>query len=68
MFGAQPQAGGFNPNKDVQIPTQLGDSVSSLSFSPRANLLVATTWDNNVYCWDIQASARARDSAGGGRC
>jgi mRNA export factor len=60
MFGAQPQQqGGVNPNKDVQIQTPLGDSVSSLSFSPRANLLVATCWDNNVYCWDIQV--------GGGR-
>jgi len=54
MFGAQPQQGGINPNKDVQIQTPLGDSVSSLNFSPRANLLVATCWDNNVYCWDIQ--------------
>jgi hypothetical protein len=58
MFGAQPAAGGFNPNKDFQIPTPLGDSVSSLSFSPRANLLIATCWDNNVYCWDIQVRAR----------
>jgi hypothetical protein len=59
MFGAQPQAGGVNPNKDVQIQTPLADSVSSLSFSPRANLLVATLWDNNVYCWDIQVRAGA---------
>jgi mRNA export factor len=54
MFGAAAPAGGINPNKDVQIATPLGDSVSSLSFSPRANLLVATAWDGNVYCWDIQ--------------
>jgi WD40 repeat protein len=54
MFGAQAQQGGHNPNKDVQVATPLGDSVSSLAFSPRANLLVATCWDNNVYCWDIQ--------------
>ncbi|GBF88757.1 hypothetical protein Rsub_01658 [Raphidocelis subcapitata] len=63
MFGAQPQAGGVNPNKDVQIQTPLADSVSSLSFSPRANLLVATCWDNNVYCWDIQPNGSANPKA-----
>ncbi|VAH00780.1 unnamed protein product [Triticum turgidum subsp. durum] len=30
-----------------------GDSLSSLSFSPKSNLLVATSWDNQVRCWEI---------------
>ncbi|KAK4791902.1 hypothetical protein SAY86_022337 [Trapa natans] len=34
----------------VQPPS---DSVSSLSFSPTANYLVATSWDNQVRCWEI---------------
>ncbi|KIY94290.1 Rae1-like protein [Monoraphidium neglectum] len=63
MFGAQAQQGGHNPNKDVQVATPLGDSVSSLAFSPRANLLVATCWDNNVYCWDIQPNGTANPKA-----
>ncbi|KDO36550.1 hypothetical protein CISIN_1g039044mg, partial [Citrus sinensis] len=29
------------------------DSVSSLCFSPKANILVATSWDNQVRCWEI---------------
>lgn len=63
MFGAAAAAGGINPNKDIQVPTPLGDSVSSLSFSPRANLLVATCWDGSVYCWDIQPTGAANPKA-----
>lgn len=40
-----------NPNKDVEIVSPPGDSVSSLAFSPTSNngvFLVATSWDNNV--------------------
>lgn len=64
MFGAaaaKPPA--LNPNNDIQISPPLADGISSLSFSPRANILVATSWDNNAYCWEItqagQANARA---------
>ncbi|KAH7564664.1 hypothetical protein JRO89_XS09G0003500 [Xanthoceras sorbifolium] len=35
------------------------DSVSSLSFSPKANILVATSWDNQVRCWEISRSGTA---------
>jgi WD40 repeat protein len=34
--------------KKMQILPNPGDSVSSLSFSPKSNLLVATSWDNQV--------------------
>ncbi|AQK40707.1 Protein RAE1 [Zea mays] len=37
-----------NPNKSFEILPNPGDSVSSLSFSPKSNLLVATSWDNQV--------------------
>jgi len=42
-----------NPNKSFEIQPNPGDSVSSLSFSPKSNLLVATSWDNQVRCWEI---------------
>ncbi|CAL5003748.1 unnamed protein product [Urochloa decumbens] len=42
-----------NPNKSFEILPNPGDSVSSLSFSPKSNLLVATSWDNQVRCWEI---------------
>ncbi|KVI01827.1 G-protein beta WD-40 repeat-containing protein [Cynara cardunculus var. scolymus] len=34
----------------VSSPT---DAVSSLCFSPKANYLVATSWDNQVRCWEV---------------
>ncbi|KAG8086883.1 hypothetical protein GUJ93_ZPchr0010g11075 [Zizania palustris] len=42
-----------NPNKSFEVLPNPGDSVSSLSFSPKSNLLVATSWDNQVRCWEI---------------
>lgn len=42
-----------NPNKSVEVVNPPGDSVSSLCFSPKANFLVATSWDNQVRCWEV---------------
>lgn len=58
MFGAQQQQS-YNPNKDVEVsvPPDL-DGVSSLAFSPAANLLAASSWNNSVYVWDIQATGQ----------
>lgn len=42
-----------NPNKDAEVNSPPTDSVSSLCFSPKANLLVATSWDNHVRCWEV---------------
>ncbi|RRT46863.1 hypothetical protein GW17_00007617 [Ensete ventricosum] len=39
-------AGNVNPNKSMEVLPSPGDSVSSLSFSPKGNYLVATSWDN----------------------
>lgn len=47
-----------NPNKSIEVNQPPTDSVSSLNFSPKSNLLVATSWDNQVRCWEV-----ARDSA-----
>ncbi|KAJ6801737.1 protein RAE1-like [Iris pallida] len=45
--------GNPNPNKSFEVQPAPNDSVSSLSFSPKANYLVATSWDNQVRCWEI---------------
>ena len=47
-FGTQPAPPNFNPNKDVEVTAPPEDGISSISFSPTANLLVATSWDNQV--------------------
>ncbi|KAM3399757.1 hypothetical protein ACQJBY_004910 [Aegilops geniculata] len=46
-------ASNLNPNKSFEVLPNPGDSLSSLSFSPKSNLLVATSWDNQVRCWEI---------------
>mmetsp|Transcript_20944 Transcript_20944/g.45820 ORF Transcript_20944/g.45820 Transcript_20944/m.45820 type:complete len:353 (+) Transcript_20944:170-1228(+) len=53
MFGQQAKPA-YNPNNDleVQTPPDL-DGVSSLSFSPTADYLIATSWNNQAYCWEI---------------
>nr|GFB63816.1 hypothetical protein [Tanacetum cinerariifolium] len=35
-----------NPNKSTEVVSPPTDGISSLSFSPKANYLVATSWDN----------------------
>ena len=45
-FRASPTT--HNPNNDFEVSQPPTDGVSSLTFSPRANLLVATSWDNQV--------------------
>ena len=47
---------GNNPNKDVEVTQPPADGISSLNFSPVANLLIATSWDNYVRCWEVQAT------------
>ena len=54
MFGASSASTAtHNPNKDTEISQPPSDGITSLSWSPRANHLVATSWDNNVYCWEV---------------
>ncbi|TQD74300.1 hypothetical protein C1H46_040161 [Malus baccata] len=35
-----------NPNKSFEVTRLPNDSISSLSFSPKSNILVVTSWDN----------------------
>ncbi|CAO2170742.1 unnamed protein product [Urochloa humidicola] len=46
-------AANANPNKSIEVTPAPEDSVSSLSFSPKANHLVATSWDKQVRCWEV---------------
>ncbi|KAH9715607.1 protein RAE1 [Citrus sinensis] len=55
-FGAAAVATNQNPNKSIEVSQPPSDSVSSLCFSPKANILVATSWDNQVRCWEISRS------------
>lgn len=48
LFGAQAQSQPHNPMKDFEVTQPPDDSISAVRFSPKANFLVATSWDNNV--------------------
>lgn len=61
-FGA-PATANSNPNKSYEVTPSPADSISSLSFSPRADILVATSWDNQVRCWEISRSGASLASA-----
>jgi len=52
-----------NPNKSYEVTPAPSDSISSLSFSPKGNYLVSTSWDNQVRCWEIfPGSSQAKAS------
>ncbi|CAH1445128.1 unnamed protein product [Lactuca virosa] len=46
-------ASNTNPNKSTEVVSPPTDAVSSLCFSSKANYLVATSWDNQVRCWEV---------------
>ena len=50
MFGSAFSGGGSvqNPNKDMAVAQPPNDSISKLAFSPTANYLIGSSWDNNV--------------------
>ncbi len=43
----------YNPNRDIEVVSPPTDGISSLSFSSKANLLVASSWDKQVRCWEV---------------
>ena len=53
----------YNANKDMEVASSPPDSISSLSFSPVANYLIATSWDNQVRCYEIQANGQSAGKA-----
>lgn len=40
--------GTHNPMKDFEVQQPPDDSISKIAFSPNANYLIASSWDNNV--------------------
>jgi len=49
-----------NPNNDMVVPSCPADGVSSISWSPKANVFVATSWDNQVRCWEVAGGVQAK--------
>jgi mRNA export factor len=50
----QPTTRTLDPN-DCSVPMSAGsDGISSLSWSPTANILVSSNWDGTVSCWEVQ--------------
>jgi mRNA export factor len=50
----------YNPNNDIEVQTPPDlDGISSLTFSPVANHIIATSWNNFAYCWDISPQGQA---------
>jgi mRNA export factor len=52
-----------NPNNDAEVPNAANDGISSLSWAPNSNLLVGTSWDNEVRCWEVAANGTAAPKA-----
>eukprot|EP01113_Clastostelium_recurvatum_P025983 TRINITY_DN3119_c0_g1_i2.p1 TRINITY_DN3119_c0_g1~~TRINITY_DN3119_c0_g1_i2.p1 ORF type:complete len:345 (+),score=70.76 TRINITY_DN3119_c0_g1_i2:65-1099(+) len=55
MFSSLASAAGgqHNPNKDYEVPSAPTDGISSLTWSPRSNHLVAGSWDSHLRCWEV---------------
>jgi mRNA export factor len=41
------------PN-DHSVPQPGNDGVSTLTWSPTANILVSGNWDSGIRCWEVQ--------------
>mmetsp|Transcript_16658 Transcript_16658/g.31556 ORF Transcript_16658/g.31556 Transcript_16658/m.31556 type:complete len:345 (-) Transcript_16658:181-1215(-) len=39
---------------DYIVPQAGNDGISSLTWSPTANILISTNWDGGVRCWEVQ--------------
>ena len=42
---------------DCNVPQAGNDGISSLSWSPTANILVSGNWDSGVRCWEVAEPA-----------
>jgi len=60
MWG--PSASSNNPNNDVEVTAGAAptDSISSLSWSPKANYLAAGSWDNQMRVWEISPTGQVQ--------
>ncbi|KNE65246.1 hypothetical protein AMAG_10891 [Allomyces macrogynus ATCC 38327] len=53
LGGLGAAAPGQENAKDFELPGQLTDGISDLHWSPRADMLAAASWDNQVRIWDV---------------
>jgi len=53
----------YNANKDFEVNSPPTDGISCLAFSPKANYLVASSWDNQVRCWEVFPNGQANPKA-----
>lgn len=50
-------------NKDIQLSNPPEDSVSDLSFSPKADYLAVASWDKKVRIYEINSSGQSEGRA-----
>eukprot|EP01112_Ceratiomyxa_fruticulosa_P018379 TRINITY_DN5863_c0_g1_i1.p1 TRINITY_DN5863_c0_g1~~TRINITY_DN5863_c0_g1_i1.p1 ORF type:complete len:345 (-),score=62.98 TRINITY_DN5863_c0_g1_i1:37-1071(-) len=62
MFSSNSQSTLHNPNKDFEVTSPPTDGISSLAFSPRANHLVAGSWDQHLRCWEVACTTSSGQS------
>lgn len=48
-----------NPNRDFVVQNPPNDSISAIAFSPKNNLMVASSWNKQVCLWDVQSNGTA---------
>jgi mRNA export factor len=48
----------FSNQTDFELVSPPADSISSISFSPKANFLAATSWDNQIRVWEVVGQNR----------
>merc|ERR1719188_516540 len=52
----QPQIRDPNTNSSAVVPSPPDDGISSIAWSPAANILAASSWDKSVRIWEISQS------------
>jgi len=45
---------------DIQVPSPPTETVSSVSWSPRANFLAGGAWDNTLRCWEVSPTGSSK--------
>ncbi|EGF79860.1 hypothetical protein BATDEDRAFT_16768 [Batrachochytrium dendrobatidis JAM81] len=45
--------------KDIEVPRSPGDGVTGLAFSPQADFLAASSWDNQTRIYEVQQNGTA---------
>jgi len=49
-----------NPNNDIVIDSSPSETVSCMRFNPKQqNMLLASSWDKTVSCWEVQQNGMA---------